>query len=671
MLAGRCGLAGPPPKPNCRTAIPGRPSSRRSRATGGVITPRSSTISGSGPSSASAARNTGVAGAALPEPRDGGLGALRNRPVGDEAAEVVDPHQVDELEATPEALRPPAIPAPLQRRPVIERIPPELARGAERVGRRAGDETPPEELRMERVVGAARARRRSAGRRSAARRAPRRTGGAHPIRARSAPARRRRRRPRTGPSRRPSTGGAGRTSSSSAGPTGASGSASSPLHAAKADGDMYGEPVSSGGPSGRICHHDWPAAASQSTNANADGPSRPPGSEVGWRSTPLLRPVASMRFISAGSRPRGKDEAVPVPSARPSRVEIQHVRPEIDCGRFPAKRTLGDEVTVTATIFADGHDVLRAALRVRPPGARRWEETPLEPLGNDLWQATFEADRLGVWQYTIVAWIDRLASWRWELERKAQAGQADLSSELSEGGAPRRAAVADPRGGARPRPRRGRSRDAARGTGACAAARARRRTGAGAVRRLVRAVPAIVRRLRRCRRGAAAARRARLRRRLPAAHPSDRPYPSQGPEQRADRRPGRSGQPVGDRRRRRRPHRRAPRARNARRLRSARRARARARARPGARLRDPVLAGPPVARRAPGVVPPPAGRDAEVRREPAEALPGHLQRQLRDRGLAGTLGGAPGRRALLGRATACGRSGSTTRTRSRSRSGSG
>src|SRR4029077_8615546 len=72
-------------------------------------------------------------------------------------------------------------------------------------------------------------------------------------------------------------------------------------------------------------------------------------------------------------------------------------------------------------------------LRVRPPGARGWKETPLEPLGNDLWQAIFEADRLGVWEYTIVAWIDRLASWRWELERKAQAGQADLSSELSEG----------------------------------------------------------------------------------------------------------------------------------------------------------------------------------------------------------------------------------------------
>ena len=65
---------------------------------------------------------------------------------------------------------------------------------------------------------------------------------------------------------------------------------------------------------------------------------------------------------------------------------------------------------------------------------------------------------------------------------------------------------------------------------------------------------------------------------------------------------------------------------------------------------DPVLARPPVADRAPGVVPPSPGRDAEVRGEPAEALPGHLQRQLRLRGLARSVEGAARRRARLGRA---------------------
>ena len=85
-----------------------------------------------------------------------------------------------------------------------------------------------------------------------------------------------------------------------------------------------------------------------------------------------------------------------------------------------------------------------------------------------------------------------------------------------------------------------------------------------------------------------------------------------------------------------------------------------------ARLRDPVLRRPPVADRAPRVVQPPPRRDAEVRREPAQALPGHLQRQL---GLART-GRACGRRcstsSATGSTTASRSSASTTRTPSRS-----
>ena len=53
---------------------------------------------------------------------------------------------------------------------------------------------------------------------------------------------------------------------SAAAQTGAPASASNDVSAANADGAAYGEPASSGGCSGRTCHHDWPAAASQSTN---------------------------------------------------------------------------------------------------------------------------------------------------------------------------------------------------------------------------------------------------------------------------------------------------------------------------------------------------------------------------------------------------------------------
>ena len=78
----------------------------------------------------------------------------RNRPVRDEAAEVVDPADVDELERAPEALAPPAVAGRTVDGPVVERVPPALAGRAERVGRRAGDLAAREQLRPAGVIGA-------------------------------------------------------------------------------------------------------------------------------------------------------------------------------------------------------------------------------------------------------------------------------------------------------------------------------------------------------------------------------------------------------------------------------------------------------------------------------------------------------------------------------------
>jgi starch synthase (maltosyl-transferring) len=107
----------------------------------------------------------------------------------------------------------------------------------------------------------------------------------------------------------------------------------------------------------------------------------------------------------------------------------------LDCARYPVKRSLGDAVDVWADVFCDGHDVLGAAVRYRPPGARRWSEAPMEPIGNDRWHGSFPVNALGRWHYTISAWIDRWASWRWEIDRKLEGGQKDLASELLEGAA--------------------------------------------------------------------------------------------------------------------------------------------------------------------------------------------------------------------------------------------
>ena len=122
-----------------------------------------------------------------------------------------------------------------------------------------------------------------------------------------------------------------------------------------------------------------------------------------------------------------------IPKTTPGRIQIREVAPQVDCGRYPVKRTVGDKVEVTARIFRDGHETLGAAVRHKGPDATRWSETPLEPLGNDAWAGSIEVDRPGLWSFRIEAWVDRVASFQEELRRKVAAGQADLTSELSEG----------------------------------------------------------------------------------------------------------------------------------------------------------------------------------------------------------------------------------------------
>src|SRR4051794_35924730 len=126
---------------------------------------------------------------------------------------------------------------------------------------------------------------------------------------------------------------------------------------------------------------------------------------------------------------------VPLPNIKesPGRIQIQAIEPIVDCGRFAIKRTVGDRVDVYATVFKDGHDTLGGALRVRAPGDRKWQELPLRPFGNDRWGGSFVPDRPGTWAFAIAAWTDRIATWQDEIRRKVDAGQQDLTSELSEG----------------------------------------------------------------------------------------------------------------------------------------------------------------------------------------------------------------------------------------------
>ena len=124
-------------------------------------------------------------------------------------------------------------------------------------------------------------------------------------------------------------------------------------------------------------------------------------------------------------------------SQAPPRIRIRPLSPVIDAGRYAAKRCVGDQVTVAADVFSDGHEKLRAVVRYKAPGGRGWLEAEMHPVdahhNGVRWEGAFPVEVQGDWQFGVEAWIDLFATWRDELARKVAAAQDDLSGELSEG----------------------------------------------------------------------------------------------------------------------------------------------------------------------------------------------------------------------------------------------
>jgi starch synthase (maltosyl-transferring) len=116
-----------------------------------------------------------------------------------------------------------------------------------------------------------------------------------------------------------------------------------------------------------------------------------------------------------------------------ARVVIEEIQPTVDCGRYPAKRTLGDPVEVTAAIFGDGHDHIAARLLFRHAAQRKWQTAPFTPLTNDLWTAAFTPDKLGSWRFTIEAWVDHFDTWVADLAKRLAAQPAPPESTTATG----------------------------------------------------------------------------------------------------------------------------------------------------------------------------------------------------------------------------------------------
>ena len=108
------------------------------------------------------------------------------------------------------------------------------------------------------------------------------------------------------------------------------------------------------------------------------------------------------------------------------RVVIEGIDPLIDAGRFAAKAVVGWDFHIEADVYADGHEVMAAAVELSDG-----RHVPMTHVANDRWDATVTFDTAGPEGFAILGWRNLYGTWRRDTAKKLEAGQ-DVSVELQE-----------------------------------------------------------------------------------------------------------------------------------------------------------------------------------------------------------------------------------------------
>jgi starch synthase (maltosyl-transferring) len=114
------------------------------------------------------------------------------------------------------------------------------------------------------------------------------------------------------------------------------------------------------------------------------------------------------------------------------RVVLSNIQPQIEGGTYAVKRIVGQEVSVSADVLCDGHDVIQAALLYKHQSSKKWSEIRMISLPNDEMQASFTVDQQGAYAYKVEAWVDESLNWLHGIEKKIEAN-ITVTSELLEG----------------------------------------------------------------------------------------------------------------------------------------------------------------------------------------------------------------------------------------------
>src|SRR5437762_1051772 len=162
------------------------------------------------------------------------------------------------------------------------------------------------------------------------------------------------------------------------------------------------------------------ARSRKANTTPAQAPNGPDGEE--------RRPMATTR---QATRATAATASLPPLETYPA-IAIEDVQPELDGGRWPIKRVVGDSIEVFADIFKEGHDLLHARVIYHPLDESDWREQPMRLMEDDRWQGSFTVDRNTRYVYSVLAFTDIFGSWRADLQKRLAAAQ-DVTSELLEG----------------------------------------------------------------------------------------------------------------------------------------------------------------------------------------------------------------------------------------------
>lgn len=115
-----------------------------------------------------------------------------------------------------------------------------------------------------------------------------------------------------------------------------------------------------------------------------------------------------------------------------SRIVIENIAPQLNCGTIFIKRVVNEIVNVTADVLVDGHDVLQVSVLYKHESEKTWSETRMQELGNDAYSASFTTTKQGYYTYKLQGWVDYALNWQHGIERKIDDHQ-HVNSELLEG----------------------------------------------------------------------------------------------------------------------------------------------------------------------------------------------------------------------------------------------